>query len=134
MKKISLLSLMICLLALSYSCSSKKANDSDNGVTKQEMPKGGGPKIGQRMMGGMERPKPGPELQALIDVTVPKFTQSYFIREKGDTLQYNLFVPDTLISGQNYPLVLFMADASTPGPDPLIPLTQGYGGLVWAAP
>lgn len=27
-----------------------------------------------------------------------------------------------------------MADASTPGHDPLIPLIQGYGGLVWAAP
>ncbi|MCH5238272.1 MAG: prolyl oligopeptidase family serine peptidase [Muribaculaceae bacterium] len=134
MKKISLLSLMICLFAFSNSCSSKKANNSNDGVTKQEMPKGGGPKIGQRMMGGMERPKPSPELQALIDMTVPKFTHSFFIREKGDTLQYNLFVPDTLISGQKYPLVLFMADASTPGPDPLIPLTQGYGGLVWAAP
>lgn len=134
MKKISLLCLMICLLAFANSCSSKNANNSDKGDPKQEMPKGGGPKIGQRMMGGKERPKPSPELQALIDVTVPKFTQSFFIREKGDTLQYNLFVPDTLISGQKYPLVLFMADASTPGPDPLIPLTQGYGGLVWAAP
>ena len=134
MKKIYLLSLMICLLAFVNSCASKNANNSDKSDSDQEMPKGGGPKIGQRMMGGMERPKPSPELQALIDVTVPKFTQSFFVREKGDTLQYNLFVPDNLITGQKYPLVLFMADASTPGPDPLIPLTQGYGGLVWASP
>ena len=134
MKKIPLLSMILCVLAFSNSCSSKQIHDSDNGETKQEMPKGGGPKIGQRMMGGQNRPAPSPELQALIEVTVPKFTQSFFIREKGDTLQYNLFVPDNLKSGQKYPLVLFMADASTPGPDPLIPLTQGYGGLVWAAP
>ena len=133
MKKVSLLSLIICLLIFSNGCSSKKANNSHKDETKHEMPKGG-PKIGQTMMRGMDRPKPGPELQALIDVTVPKFTHSYFIREKGDTLLYNFFVPDTLIPGQKYPLVLFMADASTPGPDVLTPLTQGYGGLVWAAP
>ena len=134
MKNISLLSLVICLLAFANSCSSKNEHNPHKGNPKQEMPRGGGPKIGQRMMGGQNRPAPSPELQALIDVTVPKFTHSYFIREKGDTLQYNLIVPDTLISGQEYPLVLFMADASTPGPDPLVPLTQGYGGLVWAAP
>ena len=94
----------------------------------------GGPKIGQPMMGGSERPKPSPELQALINETVPYFKQAIFIDEKNDTLQYNLFTPQNIKEGEKYPIVLFMADASTPGPNPLTPLTQGYGGLVWAAP
>ncbi len=34
--------------------------------------------------------------------------------------------------GTKYPLILFMADASTPDPDITLPLTQCYGGLVWA--
>lgn len=133
MKNSLLLYSLICILILSAGCTSNKSNSSGKEEKKPEMPSGG-PKIGQPMMGGMERPDPGPELQALIDQTVPKFKHSFFIREKGDTLQYNFFIPDSLVSGEKYPLVLFMADASTPGPDVLIPLIQGYGGLVWAAP
>lgn len=33
-----------------------------------------------------------------------------------------------------YPLVLFIADASTPGKAVTAPLTQGYGGIIWATP
>ncbi len=35
-------------------------------------------------------------------------------------------------ASNEYPLVLFMADASTPGTDVTRPLTQGYCALVWA--
>lgn len=34
--------------------------------------------------------------------------------------------------GEKYPLVLFIADASAPSDDITLPLTQGYGGLIWA--
>lgn len=85
-------------------------------------------------MGNGHSPTPSPELQALIDETVPSFKQYVFVNEKGDSLQYNLFTPKNIEAGKKYPLVLFMADASTPGPDPLTPLIQGYGGLVWAVP
>lgn len=125
MKKITLL---FALIALLFSgCASKSETHSDN------RPKGG-PQIGGPGMGGQHRPTPSPELQALIDETVPSFKQYVFVNEKGDSLQYNLFTPKNMEVGKKYPLVLFMADASTPGPDPLTPLIQGYGGLVWATP
>lgn len=50
----------------------------------------------------------------------------------GKTMGYNLFMPEGGEQGVKYPLVLFMADASTPGDDVTLPLTQGYGALVWA--
>ena len=123
-KSFCIITLMTALLC---ACGSNKSKESQG-------EKGGGPQIGQPMMGGAERPEPSPELQALIDVTVPKFKQAIFIDEKNDTLQYNLFTPQNIKEGEKYPIVLFMADASTPGPNPLTPLTQGYGGLVWAPP
>lgn len=96
--------------------------------------KDGGPRIGEAAMGSGQRPKPSAQLQRLIDETVPSFRQAVYVDSKGDTLQYNLYTPKDMKPGEKYPLVLFMADASTPGPDPLTPLVQGYGGLVWAAP
>ena len=120
-----------CIITLlgtvACACGSNKSTETQD---KHE----GGPQIGQPMMGGAERPEPSPELQALIDRTVPHFKQAIFIDEKNDTLQYNLFTPQNIKEGEKYPIVLFMADASTPGPNPLTPLIQGYGGLVWAAP
>lgn len=116
------------LAAMLGSCSAKQENSSNQG------PRTGGPQIGQPAMGNGHRPTPSPELQKLIDETVPSFKQLVFVDENGDSLQYNLFSPKDIKEGEKYPLVLFMADASTPGPDPLTPLIQGYGGLVWAAP
>lgn len=126
MKRTALLfALMAVFLA---SCTSSKS-----GVNSNDRPQGG-PQIGGPGMGGSHRPSPSPELQALIDETVPSFKQYVFVNEKGDSLQYNLFTPKNIEPDKQYPLVLFMADASTPGPDPLTPLIQGYGGLVWATP
>lgn len=93
---------------------------------------GGGPRIGGPGLGGNERPTPSAALLRVIDETVPYFKQYTFIDEKNDTLTYNLYTPGNMEPGEKYPLVLFMADASTPGPDVLTPLLQGYGGIVWA--
>lgn len=100
--------------------------------------KGGGPTIYQPAMGGGERPAPTGELAELIKEVVPKFTQHVFYDTVGgDTIAYNLLVPegvsatDVANPTEKYPLILFMADASTPGTNVLLPLTQGYGGLVW---
>lgn len=116
------------LVALLSSCTSTSQSNNNSA------PREGGPKIGEAAMGSGQRPAPGPALQKLIDETVPSFKQYVYVNENGDSLLYNLFTPKEIISGQKYPLVLFMADASTPGPNPLTPLIQGYGGLVWAAP
>lgn len=69
----------------------------------------------------------------MIKAEVPEFKQLvYSDSETGKTLHYNLFTPKNIDENKEYPLVLFMADASTPGTDVTRPLTQGYGALVWA--
>ncbi len=127
MKSKSLYVATTIALAVMTACSPKSEGKS-SGMNQ------GGPQIGSPAMGGNQRPEPSAALKELIDETVPSFKQYVFVNEKGDSLQYNLYTPKDIKEGEKYPLVLFMADASTPGPDPLIPLTQGYGGLVWATP
>ncbi len=49
-------------------------------------------------------------------------------------IPYNLFVPKDYDGKKLYPLVLFIADLSANSDDPLLPLVQGIGGVVWATP
>lgn len=92
-----------------------------------------GPRLGS-LGGGPVIDKSGDkQLQQMITRHAPQFVQKHFVdEENGVTLAYNLFRPKSLSSSKRYPLVLFMADASTPGKDVLKPLLQGYGALVWA--
>lgn len=67
----------------------------------------------------------------MIRDLVPKFQQiDYQDEQTGKSMKFNLFVREKLDQTRKYPLVMFMADASTPGPHFTTPLTQGYGGLV----
>lgn len=73
-------------------------------------------------------------LQALIAETLPHFSQhTYTDPKSGHTLHYNLFVPEGYTPQERYPLVLFIADASTTGGEVTRDLTQGFGGLIWAS-
>ncbi len=73
-------------------------------------------------------------LQALIAETLPHFSQhTYTDPKSGRTLHYNLFVPEGYTPQERYPLVLFIADASTTGGEVTRDLTQGFGGLIWAS-
>lgn len=74
------------------------------------------------------------ELKALLTETVDKFVQLEFNdAETGKTMSYNLFIPENYDKNIQYPLLLFMADASTVNKDTKVPLTQGYGGVIWAS-
>ncbi|MCD8079148.1 MAG: prolyl oligopeptidase family serine peptidase [Bacteroides sp.] len=74
------------------------------------------------------------QLQALLAETVDKFVQrEYKDTETGETMQYNLFIPEGYDGSKSYPLLLFIGDASTAGKDVKVPLTQGYGGVIWAS-
>lgn len=56
--------------------------------------------------------------------------------ENGVEMAYNLFVPkgyDPKDSSKRYPLVMFIADASTAGKGAKAPLMQGWGGIIWAS-
>ena len=71
---------------------------------------------------------------ALKKETVDQFKQFTFMdSQTGQTLDYNLFVPKGYDGTKSYPLVLFMADASTVGKEVTAPLTQGYGALEFAS-
>lgn len=56
--------------------------------------------------------------------------------ENGVEMAYNLFVPkgyDPKDDSKRYPLVMFIADASTAGKGVKAPLMQGWGGIIWAS-
>lgn len=67
--------------------------------------------------------------QKMSQPVVEKFYQCEF-----GGLQYNLFIPTDYDEKKLYPLVIFIADASANSDDPLIPLVQGNGGVIWATP
>lgn len=76
----------------------------------------GGPQLGTPG-GGPAIDKSGDaELQTMIKAVVPEFKQLEFKdTESGKTMKYNLYTPEDVDKDKKYPLVLFMADASTPG-------------------
>ena len=72
------------------------------------------------------------KLQAMLAETVPQFTgHSYVDGPSGRTINYNLFLPKDYKQGQNYPLLMFIGDASTVGADTTTPLKCGYSPAVW---
>ena len=65
--------------------------------------------------------------------TMAKFTQHvYTDPASGRSMPYNLFLPDGYDPRQQYPLLLFVPDASANVNDVLTPLWQGDGAVVWA--
>lgn len=49
-------------------------------------------------------------------------------------LKYNLYIPQDLVPGERYPLVLFIHDAGCEGSDPRFTLYQGCGATAFAGP
>ena len=74
-----------------------------------------------------------PEAQAVIDEVKDKFTQSAFTDpETGTELEYSLFVPEGYEDGQEYPLIMFIPDATGSGKTARELVEQYYGGDIWA--
>ncbi len=97
--------------------------------------KKGGPWLGARAQGPVIDKTGDPILQGLIQTVGTKFKAQQFSDPKtGRVLNYSLYTPEHLVRGKKYPLVLFMADASTPGRSIDAAITQGYGALVFAEP
>lgn len=119
--------------ALVSSCGDK-SRDADrqaqSGETKEQT---GGPQLGKAGGGPAIDKSADKELQAMIKTVVPEFKQLVFSDSvTGKSMSYNLYIPKNADKSKKYPLVMFIADATTPGTDVTAPLTQGYGGLVWA--
>ncbi len=126
-----------CILACMAACSLLFLNSCGNSAsaTAQDSEKTAGIQIGHKgSKGGPVVDKSNDStLQALIKEVVPKLKQlEYTDAKTGVTIKYNLFSPANIDASKSYPLVQFIADASTVGDDATTPLTQGYGALVWA--
>lgn len=94
----------------------------------------GGPQLGKPGGGPRIDKSNDTALQTMIRDVTPRFKQlEYADKKTGISMKYNLFIPKNVTTEQNLPLVLFIADASTPGNNVTLPLTQGWGGLVWAS-
>lgn len=136
----SMLSLgLLCAAPEMVSCPGNASQQKTDGAEqnafrpKNKGGRAGGPQLGTPGGGPVIDKTGDTVLQAMIKAEVPQFRQlTYSDEETGKTLQYNLFSPKNIEEGKAYPLVLFMAEASTPGTDVTRPLTQGYGALVWA--
>jgi predicted peptidase len=114
----------ICLLSLT-ACAQRNGGDKGFG---DKAPRFGN---GDMRMNSKENDS---VFVALKNETFEKFQQFTFEdAATGKTMQYNLLVPDGYDGKTSYPLVLFMADASTVGKDVTTPLTQGYGALEFAS-
>ncbi len=128
---------MCFITAVAVSCSgTNTASGQDRQGGGEHERKGGrpgGPQLGTPG-GGPVIDKTGDEvLQGMIRKELPEFRKfEYRDAVTGKAIRYNLFIPKDMDESVKYPLVLFMADASTPGSDVTRPLTQGYGALVWA--
>ena len=73
-------------------------------------------------------------LDEMIAKYAGKFKQYDFTDDKtGLSMSYNLYLPEGYDESKSYPLVMFIADSSSVGRETTAPLTQGYGGLVWAS-
>ncbi len=118
-----ILILVLCLISCN---SNSQTNAGQSNNTTNQLPPNGH---------GFEMDKSSDSiLKSLQAETVNKFVQLQFKDAlTSKEMAYNLFVPKGYDSNKTYPLVLFIADASTVGKNTTTSLTQGYGALVWAS-
>ncbi|MCD8022866.1 MAG: hypothetical protein LUF30_07825, partial [Lachnospiraceae bacterium] len=74
------------------------------------------------------------DYQENINLVVDEFEQDVYTSpdDENSTLMYNLYLPEGYSDEAEYPLVLFMPDASADSSDPVKTLTQGLGAVIWA--
>ena len=101
---------------------------------------------GAEIIDGEEKPKQTTALTKVdagfaddkwsLILTVPALFHQLTFRDEdtGLYVHYKIYLPEKYDPEGNYPLVLFLADETSTGTNPDLPLTQGLGGLVWAAP
>ena len=149
-RKIQLMGIFLFIVMLVASACSQPAGVSDEDGSealaqqdsqestedKQEGKHGpggsGGMKPGGRM--GSADKSGDTKLQAMISEVKAKFTTGeYTDSETGITVPYDIFLPDEYDESKTYPMVVFIGDATTVGTDMEYPITQGWGGVVWAS-
>lgn len=91
------------------------------------------PKSDPQVPDGTQTPPASADATELAAQVRDKFKQeTYQDAKTGKSLPYNIFLPDGYSTAKEYPVVLFIGDASLVGQDVTAPLSQ-YGALVWAS-
>lgn len=73
------------------------------------------------------------ESTEIINLVVEDFEQyEYTDPETGNTIPYNLYLPEDYDESKTYPLIMFVADSSANSDTVTDALTQGNGGTIWA--
>lgn len=73
-----------------------------------------------------------PAVSEMYAEVAEQFEQrEYTDSETGLTVPYNLYIPQT-DGTEALPMVVFISDSTSVGRDLSAPLTQGYGGIIWA--
>jgi predicted peptidase len=73
-----------------------------------------------------------PSVADMYAQVADQFQQKEYVDlESGLTISYNLYIPEQA-SSEPCPMVMFISDSSVVGTDVTAPLTQGYGGIIWA--
>lgn len=105
-------------------------------ITAEEKPQmqgggfgeGGGPRGN---MGGAAMQN-DPDIQAVIDANSSKFEQLTFEDADTDTeLEYSLFIPENYEEDMEYPLIMYIPDATGAGKSAKEIVEQYYGANVW---
>ncbi len=124
MNKLLILSVVFFLFISCKSQNNTNRNEKDSVSTEQTV-------IWDDSFGGADKAY-DTELLELREKIAPKF-QTFEFKDSitGRTMVYNLFIPTNYDKTQSYPLVQFIADASTVGKGAEAPLKQGYGGIIW---
>lgn len=74
-----------------------------------------------------------PTLESLVDEVAGEFDQvDWTDSETGETLTYNIYLPENYDDSQSYPMVVYIPDSSLVGDDTTAALSQ-YGALIWAS-
>ena len=131
--------MIVSLTACSNSSSNEEKDTSENNVSDKEQTEKAdngsvsGSDTATSAIGTVANTLAEDE-DALIATYVGKFEQkTYTDSESGLSITYNLYLPEGYDVSGSYPIVVFIADSSCTGNDADRSLTQGKGGLVWAA-
>lgn len=108
-------------------------NTINDSVTRKENNVNSQQAVWDQSYGGRDKAYDTLLLKMRARITPTFKTFEFNDKVTGSTMTYNLFIPKNYDKNISYPLVLFMADASTVGKVAIAPLMQGYGGIIWAS-
>lgn len=123
----------IGIAASGIAACSQASSPSSEGTRTTGDAQGGSGSAGSTASAPASGEPDAPSLDDLVAEAQGKFTQeAYSDPDTGKELAFNVFLPEGYSGSGSYPLVHYIADASTVSDDPTTPLSQ-YGALIWAS-